>query len=149
MRRSVNPRKFLSLEESGQVSAAVERAEQATSAELKVVVLGHCWIDIRDKAAQIFRKHGLHKTAQRNCVMILLVAANREFLVYGDEGIHTHVRQAFWNQVRDEIARHLADGHFGDGLCAGIHLIGSKLSQHFPVDSDNRNEISDEAIVED
>lgn len=124
-------------------------AEKATSAEIKVIVLGHSWIDIRDKATQVFRKQGLHKTKERNCVMILLVVANREFLIYGDQGIHKHVRQVFWNEVRDEIARHLADDHFGEGLCAGIRLIGSKLSQHFPVKSDDRNEISNEAIVED
>jgi len=149
MKRSVHPKIFLAQDESERIAAAVAEVEKNTSAEIKVIVLGHAWMDIRDTAARVFRKYGLHQTRERNGVMILLVAANHEFLVYGDSGIHKKVRQDFWNEVRDEMSRLFAEDRFGDGLCAGIRLLGSRLSRYFPVASDDRNEISNEVIVED
>ena len=73
------------------IVSAVAAAELRTSAEVKVVVARHCWTDLRDKAKSLFQQHELHKTADRNAVMVLLVLANREFLVYGDRGIHEKV----------------------------------------------------------
>lgn len=148
MRRSINPKSFLSAEEKQRVERAVCEEEKRTSAEIKVVVLGHCWIDIRDKALHVFKKYGLHKTKDRNCVMLLLVVANREFVVFGDQGIHKHVRQEGWNAVRDEMARHFSEDHFGSGLCAGIRLIGETLARHFPRQPDDRNELSNEVVLE-
>ncbi len=37
------------------------------------------------------------------CVLILGVTVNREFLLHGDEGIHAKVGQAFWDEVRNEM----------------------------------------------
>lgn len=131
-----------------EVADAVAEAEKSTSAQIKVVVLRHSWIDIRDKAAQVFRKHGLHKTEQQNCVLILLVLTNREFAVFGDRGIHRHVGQAFWDDVRNAIAGHFAEGCFGEGIIAAVRLIGAQLRHFFPRNSNTCNEISDDVIVQ-
>ena len=101
MKRSTNPKDFLTPEESRRLAAAIARAEKQTSGEIKVVLVRHCWTDIRARAARTFKKLNLDKTAARNCVMIMLVLTNREFLIYGDEGIHEKVGQDFWNDVRD------------------------------------------------
>ena len=145
-RRGVTSKSFFTSEESARIAAEVGEAERGTSAEIKVVVLGHSWMDLRDKAARVFRKHGLHNTKDRNCVMILLVVANREFLVYGDKGIHEHVRQTFWNDVRDEIGRHFRANAFDEGVCAGVRLIGARLAEHFPAQADDVDELSNEVI---
>ncbi len=148
MKHTVNPKKLFGREETERISAAVAEAERKTSAEIKVVVLGHSWQDIRDTADRIFRQHGLRETRERNAVLILLVLANHEFLVYGDEGVHKHVRQAFWNDARDTIASRLAQGRFCEGLCEGIRLIGSRLAPYFPAAENQPNEIPNEPIFE-
>ena len=81
----------LSKETQDRVAEAIAAAERKTSAEVKVIVLHYCWTDIRNKAQALFAKHKLRETKDRNAVMILLVLANREFLVYGDKGIHERV----------------------------------------------------------
>lgn len=100
MGRLSNPRKFFSGKELLCINAAINEAERSTSAEIKVVVTRHCWGNLKDKAFKIFRKLDLHRTEQRNCVLVLLVVANREFLIYGDEGIHEKVGQDSWDDVR-------------------------------------------------
>jgi uncharacterized membrane protein len=149
MNRSTNPRKFLREDESARLTEAVAAAERATAAEVKVVLVRRCWGGIRRKAARVFRKLGLHKTEQRNCVMILLALAGREFLIFGDRGIHERVGQGFWNDVRDLMAERFGSDEFGIGLCEAVRRVGEKLAEHFPHQADDRNEIPDEPAYED
>ena len=135
-------------EDMERIARAVKKAEESTSAQIKVVVLRHSWINLRDRAMRIFRKHGLDKTRQRNAVLILVVLANREFIVYGDQGIHRHAGQNFWNEVRDGMAGHFAADRLAEGLCSGIRRIGDQLSQFFPAQPGAGNEIADDVAIE-
>ena len=148
MGRLSNPRKFFSNEELLCVNAAINEAEENTSAEIKVVLTRHCWGKLRDKAFKIFTKLHLHRTEHRNCVLVLLVATNREFLIYGDEGIHEKVGQDFWDDVRDKMQQAFREDAFGDGMCEGVRLIGQKLYDYFPHEEGDVNEISDGIVFE-
>ena len=148
MKRSTSPRAFLTPEECAAVEEALGQAEASTSAELKVVIARHSWGDIRVKAARLFEKYGLDQTELRNCAMILVVPANREYLIYGDNGIHEKVGQGFWTDVRDLMAQAFQEGRFGDGLRDAVLRTGVKLAEHFPIQDDDRNEISDEIVYE-
>jgi uncharacterized membrane protein len=144
----IHPGWRVSSEESRRIAAAVAETEKTTSAEIKVVVVRHCWHDLRRKALELFRKHGLDKTEQRNAVMILVVTANREFLIYGDRGIHERVRQAFWDDVRDRMSACFREGRYADGICEGVQLAGVKLTAFFPIRPDDKNEIANEVVFE-
>lgn len=148
MDRPSNPNEFLMVDEAAAVEAVVKEAEKRTSAEIKVVVVRHCWDDIRRKAARVFRKFGLEGTEQRNCVLILLVVANREFLIYGDQGIHEKVGLDFWDDVRDRMRSKFAEDKFGEGICEGVRLVGEKLAEYFPYQVGDKDEISDEVVYE-
>ena len=148
MKRNIHPDKFFSPAEQTQIGQAIEQAEKSTSAEIKLIVLRHCWLDIKRKAAELFRKHGLTKTQQRNAVLILLVTTNREFLIYGDEGIHQKVGQSFWDDVKDVMISHFQQDKFGTGLQVGIERIGEKLRSYFPCQAGDKNEISNEISYE-
>jgi len=102
-------------QEAAGINAAVQEAERNSSAEIKVVLTRHCWGDIRAKAHRIFKRRDLDRTQQRNAVLLLFVVANREFLIYGGEGIHAKVGQDFWNDVRDEMAAAFGRDEFGAG----------------------------------
>jgi uncharacterized membrane protein len=148
MKRSGSPARFLTPEEAVAVQRTVHEAESRTSAEIKVVLIRHCWGDIRSKAARHFRKLGLHKTELRNCVMIFLVLANREFLVYGDWGIHEKVGLNFWAEVRDVMQTHFRENRFAEGLCEGVRLVGERLAASYPRQAADRNEVSNEVVQE-
>jgi uncharacterized membrane protein len=148
MKRPHSPKQFLNSAESQQLATAIEHAEKRTSGEIKVVLVRHCWADIRDKAARMFKKLNLDKTERRNCVMIMLVLTNREFLIYGDQGIHEKVGQEFWDDVRDLMCDKFREDKFGEGLCEGVREIGKKLAHFFPYQTVDKNEISDEVAYE-
>lgn len=146
MARSTNPKKFLSEAESARINSAIKDAERKTSAEIKLVLARHCWTNIKVKASKIFKQLGLDKTKERNCVLILFIVTNREFLVYGDQGIHEKVGQGFWDDIRDRMVAAFRENRFGDGICQGINLIGEKLSKYFPYQKDDIDEISNEIV---
>ncbi|MFH0910465.1 MAG: TPM domain-containing protein [Planctomycetota bacterium] len=148
MARSSNPAAFLSPEETRLVEAATKAAEAETSAEIKLVIVRHSWKDLLVKAEGVFQKLGLERTRDRNCVLILLVTTNREFLIYGDRGIHEKVGQNFWDDVRDVMAAAFRKDRFGDGLVEGIERMGRKLAQFFPRREDDTDEIPNEAAYE-
>jgi uncharacterized membrane protein len=144
-----NPSLLLTDEEAVRLKATVGEAESRTSAEIKVAVVRHCWGRLEEKAAALFRKRGLDCTDERNCVLIMLVVANREFIVHGDEGIHAKVGQAFWDELRDVMQARFPAGEFCTGLCEAVTLAGEKLAAHFPRRADDRNEVSDDVATED
>jgi uncharacterized membrane protein len=146
MKRSNNPKKFLSDDELYRVTTKIAAAESMTSAEIKLVIVKHCLTSIKRKALKIFKKYKLDKTGQRNCVLVLVVTTNRQFLIYGDQGIHEKVGQDFWQEVEKSIAMKFRENKMGDGLSAGIHLIGTKLAQYFPFQFDDIDEISNDVV---
>jgi len=148
MKRSKNPKKFLSEDELYRVNTKIAAAECMTSAEIKLVIVKHCLTSIKRKALKIFKKYKLDQTGQRNCVLILLVTTNRQFLIYGDQGIHEKVGQDFWEEIEKYISMKFMENKMGDGLSTGIHLIGTKLAQYFPFKFDDANEISDDVVFE-
>jgi uncharacterized membrane protein len=131
-----------------QIAEAVAAAELRTSAEVKVIVLRYCWADIREKAKSLFYKYELHKTKDRNAVMILQVLVNREFLIYGDKGINEKVEEDFWLNVSNAMREKFQSGNLIAGLCAGVEHVGEQLATYFPR-NDDVNEISDEVVYED
>ncbi len=146
MARSTNPKKFLSEAESAKINSAIKEAESKTSGEIKVVLARHCWGKMEAKAAKIFRELGLDKTKERNCVLVLFIVTNREFLIHGDQGIHEKVGQGFWDDIRDKMAAAFKQDEFGEGISEGVCLIGERLSQYFPYQRDDIDEISNEIV---
>ena len=148
MHRSASPRTILDASERERLAEAVAQAERATSAEIKVAIVRHCWGDIRSKAVRTFGKLGMDRTEARNAVLILVVTAGREFMIYGDVGIHRKVAQEFWDNVRDVMARSFAEGEFGQGVCDAVRLAGGMLAQHFPRQAGDVNEVPDAVASE-
>ena len=146
MARSTNPRKFLSEAESARINSAIKEAESKTSGEIKVVIARHCWGKLEAKAAKIFRELGLHKTKERNCILILFIVTNREFLIHGDQGIHEKVGQVFWDDIRDQMVAAFKQDEFGEGISQGVCHIGERLSEYFPYQRDDTDEISNKIV---
>ncbi len=126
--------------------AAIREAEQNTSAEVKVVLARHSWGNIKTKARKIFDELGLDRTEQRNCVLLLLIVSNREFLLYGGQGIHEKVGQGFWDDVCRQMLEAFRREEFAEGICRGVRRVGEKLARYFPHQRDDVDEISNEIV---
>jgi len=131
-------------EQQEKIVAAVKAAELNTSGEIKVHIDRKCKEDVLDHAAYIFDELEMQKTELRNGVLIYLAVEDKKFAILGDAGINKKVANDFWDTTRDFMVGNFKEGKFTEGLAGGIQLAGEQLKAHFPYQSDDVNELSDE-----
>ena len=126
------------------VVKAIEEAELNTSGEIRVHIESKCKEDILDHAAFIFEKLEMHKTDERNGILFYIALKDHKFAVIGDAGIHAKVGDPFWQDIRDEMIPLFKEGNLSGGLIKGIDKAGKQLQTHFPYQSNDKNELSNE-----
>ncbi len=146
-RRSNDPARFFTEEESKAIVAAIEAAEKQTSGEIRVHLEKRCpGGDPYLRGREVFEDLGMTETAERNGVLIYLATADRLFAVLGDRGIHERVDEGFWDAVAEQLSSHFRDGDFAGGMIAAIEEIGRQLHDVFPYAGDDAdvNELPNE-----
>ncbi|MDX1285104.1 MAG: TPM domain-containing protein [Draconibacterium sp.] len=136
--------KYFTEENKLHISNAIRVAETNTSGEIRVHIEKHCKEEVLDRAAYIFEKLEMHKTALRNGVLFYLAIEDHKFAILGDVGINQKVPENFWEDVKDIVIEKLKEEQFADGLADGIVKAGEQLKEHFPYQEDDVNELSDE-----
>jgi uncharacterized membrane protein len=134
---------FFTREQQEAIVRAIGEAEHATSGEIRVHLETSCKADVLDEAAWLFRKVGMHKTADRNGVLIYFATNERRFAIIGDTGINSVVPLGFWDEIRDHMKKRFSENLFTEGLTEGIIMAGMQLKEHFPHSKDDINEITD------
>jgi len=140
----INPKDFLSKEETSLIEKAIKTAELNTSGEIRVHIDKSCKNDVLDCATETFAKLKMHKTELRNGVLFYLAINDRKFAILGDVGINTKVPEDFWDNIKKEILILFKQEKFAEGLEKGILMAGEQLKKQFPHQSDDINELSDE-----
>lgn len=134
---------FFTPEQQEVIVKAIAEAEHTTSGEIRVHVETSCKASVLDEAAWLFRKVGMHKTADRNGVLIYLALKEKKFAIIGDSGINAVVPPGFWDAIRDHMQKRFSEGRFAEGLAEGVLMAGDKLKEHFPRSKADVNELTD------
>ena len=139
--------KLLSTEDIRRLEAKIAAVETMTSVEFKVIVCSHAWFGLKKKAHKLFLKYGLDKTRDRNAVLILMAEKDREFLIYGDKGIHEKVGELFWDSVKEDMLELFKQNNIVGGLSLGLSLLAEIFVAHFPK-TDETNGLSNKIAFE-
>jgi uncharacterized membrane protein len=139
-----NKKEIFSAAQQEQIKAAIGAAEMQTSGEIKVHVEPFCKTDVMHRALQVFNELELFRTKQRNGVLFYLAYDDKKFAILGDEGIHKKVGQDFWDSTKEIMAADLKAKDYTQAMCKGIKMAGEQLKTHFPHQSDDKNELSDD-----
>ena len=135
---------FFTSDQKQQIVAAIKDAELNTSGEIRVHIENHCKKEVLDRASAVFATLDMHKTDLRNGVLFYLSIKDHKFAILGDGGINAVVPDNFWNSIKDMMQDKFKEGEFTEGLSAGIKMAGEKLKDHFPYQSDDKNELPDD-----
>lgn len=138
---------FLSEADLESLASAVRQAEAKTSAEIRVHLDHTCNEDALPRAIRIFERLGMHRTAQRNGVLIYISVQDHKLAVIGDAGIHERVGEAYWRELVDAVRERMRQQRSREGLIHAITELGSTLGRHFPGRPDDRNELSDDVSL--
>ncbi|MDE3742757.1 TPM domain-containing protein [Maribacter polysaccharolyticus] len=135
---------FLTAGEEQEVIRAIIAAEKNTSGEIRVHLEPSTKIDLLERAKEVFHLLKMDRTKEENGVLIYIAVNDRKFSIYGDRGINKVVPKDFWDSTKEVIEAHFKKGRFKEGLIEGITKAGKELEVHFPWQSGDVNELSNE-----
>ena len=136
-----------SKEDRKRLVEAIRQAEKNTSGEIRVHLDNKCPEELMDRAAFIFEELKMHKTKLRNGVLFYLAIEDHLFAILGDVGINQKVPNGFWDAIKREMLVLLKSNDPVGALEKGILMAGEQLKAHFPYQSDDVNELSDEISI--
>lgn len=139
---------YFSAVEQDLIVQAIRDAELRTSGEVRVYIESHCtYVDPLRRAKEIFLNLKMQETAARNAALVYVAMKDRQLAVFGDEGIHQKVGDAFWNNEVQKMLSHFNKQDYASGIAGVVTAIGQALETHFPYDGlSDKNELPDEIV---
>jgi len=126
-------KEFLSKLEHDRIVAAIRDAESKTSGQIRVFIQrGKLEVDPLIAAQRKFHRLGMHKTPERNAVLIFVAPRAHKFAVVGDKAIHEKCGESFWQRLVDGMREHFRNEKFTDAVVDAIEEVGTALVAHFP-----------------
>lgn len=140
----MSPEKHFTPEEKERMVNAIREAEKNTSGEIRVHFENHCKKEVLDCAAQIFAELKMHKTAQRNGILIYIALEDKKVAVIGDIGINSRVPINYWEAIKDRMIVKFREGRICEGVCEAVLATGQQLKEYFPYEKGDINELPDD-----
>ena len=138
-------KEFLSKLEHDRILDAIHDAESKTSGEIRVFIQrGKLDVDPLIPAQKKFHKLGMHKTPQRNAILIFVAPRAHKFAVVGDKAIHEKCGEDYWQRIVDLMRDHFRSERFTDAIVDAVRDIGEVLARHFPKRFDDTNKLPDQ-----
>ncbi|MFN4122799.1 MAG: TPM domain-containing protein [Flavobacteriales bacterium] len=134
----------LSPDEELKVENAILEAEKMTSCEIRVHIQSHCQKDVMDLAAEVFAELNMHKTAQRNGILIFIAIEDHQLAIIGDVGINAVVPENFWEDEKDLLISYFKREAYGDGLEAAILQAAKQVMEYFPAKPEEGDQLSND-----
>jgi uncharacterized membrane protein len=97
-------------------------------------------------AQRKFHQLGIHKTRERNAVLVFVAPRAHKFAVVGDKAIHEKCGDEFWQRIVEGMGAHFQNEKFSHALVEAINEIGKVLAAHFPKTSKSANELPDDIV---
>ena len=144
---------FFDDDEFLRISNKIAETELITSGEIRVSIKEHKSFSERNSnikalAEKEFYRLNMHQTRDKTGILIFFLLSERQFYILADQGINTKVNQQVWEEVSDEIQNNFRNGYFSKGIISGIEKIGNILTQHFPIKSDDKNELTNKIVLQ-
>ena len=137
------PKPFLQNLQDEKIVKAIQAAESHTSGEIRVFISDAEPADPLAGAKLQFERMEMTNTKDRNGVLIFVAPKSRNFAIIGDEGVHNKCGEQFWKKIADEMSGRFKQGQFTEAIIHGVAAAGEVLSQHFPRQADDVNELPD------
>lgn len=133
---------LVSAADDARLIKAIKQAEEKTSGEIRIHIDKTCKGDPLEECKKKFALLNMHQTKDRNGILFYLAIGSKSFAVWGDEGIHQKVNDEFWKSITDCAIGYFKNNELITGIEKAVELCGEKLKLHFPLEIDDKNELS-------
>src|SRR5437870_10090416 len=126
-------KEFLSKLKNDRIVAAIRDTESKTSGQIRVFIQrGKLEVNPLIAAQKKFHRLEMHKTSDRNAILIFVAPRAHKFAVVGDKSIHEKCGESFWQRLVDGMREHIQNEKFSHALVEAIEEAGKALASHFP-----------------
>ncbi len=101
---------------------------------------------VRRRAIRYFKVGAERRTAGKTGILIYLSLCEHRAEIVADESIHSVVAPERWGEAMADMLVHVREGRIGEGMVAAIRDVGAILAEHFPRNTDDKNELPDRLI---
>ena len=136
------------------IEAVIKASEAGHVGEIRFVVEGGLdgaplfkGQSARERAIELFSQLRVWDTEQNTGVLIYLLLADRAVEIVADRGIDAKVDSQEWSKVCHQMEAAFRQSDFEGGVVRGVQAVTRHLLQHFPADSQDRNELPDKPVV--
>ena len=135
-----------------QIRNACTAAEKTTSGEIRVSILNkrdrsQKDLSIEELALQEFHNLKMDETRDKTGILIFIILKDRQFQILADEGINEKVAPDTWQQQAEVLVDYFKNKKYTEGVTTLINNMGKILTEHFPIKSDDTNELPDEVVI--
>ncbi len=95
-----------------------------------------------------FVERGVHSTENNNGVLIYLSESERRVQIVADTNAHKALGETVWVHEARKIVEGIKAGKAVNAVCHSIESLASQLQKHFPATALDKNEISNQVLVE-
>ena len=101
---------------------------------------------VRRRAIELFKVGAERRTIGRTGILLYLSAGEHRAEIVADKAIIAVTTPDTWGEAMAALLTEVKAGRPGEGIVAAVSLIGAVLSEHFPRDEADMNEIPDKLI---
>ena len=101
---------------------------------------------IRQAAEQQFFLQNLASTENRAGILIYISLHEHAVELVADTGIAGKVPVDAWQKITDDLSSTIKMGHMAQGICEAVMACGTLLASHFPAETPEINNLSDDVI---
>ena len=149
-RLMVKPRehveKFFTEADKEAVVKAVQGAEHDCAVEFRVAVAHSRQKNIMRLASSIYNRLGMGKTKNEPGLLVLLLPARREFVLWGNERVSQALSQEHWCAARDAAIPLLIENKRAEAVRGVLAMLSSELAGAFPPAEHDVDELPDSPI---
>lgn len=147
--------KAFSEEALSRVEAAIQTAEAAHHAELRVVIEARLdgydvlnQMTSRQRAIELFSTLRVWDTEHNSGVLVYVLMADRAIEIVADRGIVQRAPDHTWETICKHMQAAFAAGQFEQGLIDGIQAIADTVHRHIPAGAEpSHNELPDKPLM--
>lgn len=132
-------KKYFTAAELDQIEQAVVAAELGHPGEVMVIIEGNLpldqayRLDTRQRAIDLFSSFKVWDTQYNSGMLLYVNICERQVEVLADRNIHQFVAPEHWQTVCDQVTAEFKQGHYAQGVLAGVDLIGKTLHAFYTV----------------
>ncbi len=146
-------RQYLSTDDIHEIQSEISKVEKSTSGELRLCLRKSRGVfekkfTPRELAIKEFHKLGMHNTDEKTGVLIFILFSDRKFEIVADEGINSKIPEEKWEFITSHLKKEFSSENYKNGIIICLNEIKDILAREFPYKEGDKNELSDEIVIE-